>query len=108
MFHCFQPDIETMKYLTDNGYYISFAGKITYLNAKKSLEVASLVPKELFLVETDAPYISPEPFRNETNSSTNLPYIIKRVAEVRQTTYEDIEKQTTENTLRLFKKMYKK
>ena len=73
VFHCFQPDMETMKYLVDNGYYISFAGRITYKNAKKSLEIAILVPKELVLVETDSPYISLEPFRNEINSSTNLP-----------------------------------
>jgi len=108
VFHCFRPDIETMNYLIDNDYYISFAGKITYLNAKKSLEIARVIPKELFLVETDAPYISPEPLRQEINSSTNLPYIIRRLSEVRQTTYEEIEKQTNVNTLRLFKKMYKK
>lgn len=105
VFHCFQPDIETMKYLISNGYYISFAGKITYKNAKKSLEIASLIPSELFLVETDSPYISPEPYRNELNSSTNLNLIIKRLAEIRRTTYEDIESQTIENTKRLFKKL---
>ena len=105
VFHCFQPDIETMKYLISNGYYISFAGKITYKNAKKSLEIAHLIPDELFLVETDSPYISPEPYRNELNSSTNLNLIIKRLAEVRRTTYEDIESQTIENTKRLFKKL---
>lgn len=105
VFHCFQPDIETMKYLIANGYYISFAGKITYKNAKKSLEIARLIPDELFLVETDSPYISPEPFRNELNSSTNLNLIIKRLAEVRKTTYEDIESQTIKNTKRLFKKL---
>lgn len=105
VFHCFQPDIETMKYLISNGYYISFAGKITYKNAKKSLEIARLIPDELFLVETDSPYISPEPFRNKLNSSTNLNLIIKRLAEVRKTTYEDIESQTIKNTKRLFKKL---
>lgn len=105
VFHCFQPDMETMKYLADNGYYISFAGRITYKNAKKSLEIASLVPRELFLVETDSPYISPEPFRNEINSSTNLPIIIRRIAEIRNETYKEIEKQTELNTKRLFKKI---
>ena len=94
-----------MKYLISNGYYISFAGKITYKNAKKSLEIARLIPDELFLVETDSPYISPEPYRNELNSLTNLNLIIKRLAEVRRTTYEDIESQTIENTKRLFKKL---
>ena len=94
-----------MKYLISNGYYISFAGKITYKNAKKSLEIARIIPDELFLVETDSPYISPEPYRNELNSSTNLNLIIKRLAELRRTTYEDIKSQTIENTKRLFKKL---
>ena len=67
VFHCFQPNIESLKYLIKNGYYISFAGRITYKNAKKSLEVAQTVPDELFLVETDSPYIAPEPFKNMRN-----------------------------------------
>lgn len=105
VFHCFQPDIESMKYLVDNGFYISFAGRITYKNAKKSLEIARLIPENLFLVETDSPYISPEPFRNTINSSTNLSYIIRKLAEIRNTSYEEIEKLTEENTKRLFKKL---
>ncbi len=105
VFHCFQPDLETLNYLIDSGYYISFAGRVTYKNAKKSLEIASIVPAELFLVETDAPYISPEPFRNEENHSSNINLVISRLAEIRQTSYEDIEKLTTENTYRLFKKL---
>ena len=59
VFHCFQPDIDDLKYLIENGYYISFAGRITYKTAKKSIEVAKIVPNDLFLVETDSPYISP-------------------------------------------------
>lgn len=103
VFHCFQPDIKTLQYLIDNGYYISFAGKITYKNAKKSLEIAKIVPNELFIVETDSPYISPEPHRNEPNTSLNIPYIIRRLSEIRETSYTEIEKQTIENTKRLFK-----
>ncbi len=105
VFHCFQPDIKTMEYLINAGYYISFAGRITYKTAKKSLEIARLIPQELFLVETDSPYISPEPLRGDINSSTNLKYIIERISEIRNTTYEEIDKQTTENTKRLFKKL---
>ncbi len=105
VFHCFQPDIETLKYIIDSGYYISFAGRITYKNAKKSLEIASIVPDELFIVETDSPYISPEPFRHQENHSENINLVISRLAEIRKTSYEDIEKLTTENTYRLFKKL---
>lgn len=107
VFHCFQPDLESLKYLMDNNYYISFTGRITYLNAKKSLEIARLVPSDLFLVETDSPYLSPEPIRYQDNSSTNLHYIIKKISEIRNTSYEEIQNQSTQNTLRLFKKMKK-
>lgn len=61
VFHCFQPNLEILDELIKRGYYISFAGRVTYQNAKKSLEVAKRVPNDLFLIETDSPYISPEP-----------------------------------------------
>ena len=63
VFHCFQPDEETLNYLIANGYYISFAGPITFPNAKRSLEMASMVPEDLFLVETDSPYFAPVPMK---------------------------------------------
>ena len=105
VFHCFQPDIDDLKYLIDNGYYISFAGRITYKTAKKSIEVANLVPNDLFLVETDSPYISPEPFRGEINKTENIKYIIKKLSEVKKLSYEEIDTISTNNTKRLFKKL---
>lgn len=105
VFHCFQPDIDDLKYLIENGYYISFAGRITYKTAKKSIEVAKIVPNDLFLVETDSPYISPEPFRGEINRTSNIKYIISKIAEVKEMGFEEIESITTQNTKRLFKKM---
>lgn len=82
IFHCFQLDIDDLNYLISNGYYISFAGRITYKTAMKSIEVAKLVPNELFLVETDSPYISPEPFRGKINRTSNINYIINRIASI--------------------------
>ena len=105
VFHCFQPDEITLNYLIANGYYISFAGPITYKTEKRSLEMAKLVPEKLFLVETDAPYLTPEPFRNDRNNSSNIMYIIEKLAEVRNTTYHHIVEVTKENTLRLFPKL---
>ena len=105
VFHCFQPDMDMLEYLIEKGYYISFAGKVTYPNAKRSLEVARRVPEELFMVETDSPFLSPEPVREEKNSSTNIKYIVERLAEVRETTPEEIMEQTRANTKRLFKKI---
>lgn len=105
VFHCFQPDKEVLDYLIANQYYISFAGKITYKTAKKSLEIAEMVPDDLFLVETDSPYIAPVPFRNTINHSAYIEYIIAKLAEVKHKTREEIEILTTNNTKRLFKKM---
>lgn len=105
VFHCFQPDIDDLNYLIRNNYYISFAGRITYKNAKKSLEVAKSVPNDLFLVETDSPYISPEPVRNLVNQSSNIKYIIEKLALIKDMSCLEIEEITTENTKRLFKKI---
>ena len=105
VFHCFQPDIDDLNYLIRNNYYISFAGRITYKNAKKSIEVANSVPNDLFLVETDSPYISPEPVRNLVNQSSNIKYIIEKLALIKDISYLEIEEITTENTKRLFKKI---
>lgn len=105
VFHCFQPDMDDLDYLVKNNYYISFAGRITYKNAKNSLEVAKSVPNDLFLVETDSPYISPEPVRNLVNQSSNIKYIIEKLALIKDMSYLEIEEITTENTKRLFKKI---
>ena len=105
VFHSFQPNMDDLDYLVKNNYYISFAGRITYKNAKKSVEVAKSVPNDLFLVETDSPYISPEPVRNLVNQSSNIKYIIEKLALIKDMGYLEIEEITTENTKRLFKKI---
>jgi TatD DNase family protein len=105
VFHCFQPDFDTLEYLMDNGYYISFAGRVTYKTAKESIEIAKYVPDNLFLVETDSPYISPEPLRETINESTNIKYIIQKLAEIRESSYSEIENITTINAKQIFKKI---
>lgn len=105
VFHCFQPNIDVLKYIIDNGFFVSFAGKITYKNAKKSIEIIQKVPNNNFLIETDSPYLSPEPLRNQINESSNIKYIIKRISEIKGISEEDIEKITTNNIKTLFKKM---
>lgn len=105
VFHCFQPVIDDLLYLVSEGYYISFAGKITYKTAKKSLEIAKIVPNDLFMLETDSPYISPEPHRNKENNSSNIKYIVQRVSEVKGLSYEEIETLSNQNAMRLFKKL---
>lgn len=105
VFHCFQPDLEILSVLIKREFYISFAGRLTYKTAKKSLEVAKKVPSDLFLVETDAPYISPEPVRYEEGKSAYIKYIIEVLAQIRKTTFNDIEEQTTKNAKSLFLKL---
>ena len=99
VFHCFQPNLEDLKRILDYGYYISFAGRITKPNAKLSLEVAKVVPKDRFLVETDSPYLEP------VNRTIYINQVINKLAEVRETTPEEITRITNENTKRLFKKI---
>jgi len=105
VFHCFQPDLDTLKYIIDNNYYISFAGRITYKNAKKSIDIIKKVPNTNFLVETDSPYITPEPFRDKINECSNIKYIIDKISEIKELDYKEIEDITNINTKVLFKKM---
>lgn len=105
VFHCFQPDIQVLEYLVNHGIYISFAGRITYKNASRSIEIIKNVPNNLFLVETDSPFISPKPFRDEINTSDNLKYIIEKISQVKNISYNDVEEITCENTRKLFKRI---
>ena len=107
VFHCFQPekDFLILDYLISHNIYISFAGKITKHNAKRSIEVAKAVPNNLFLVETDSPFIPVEPTGNLISSSSDINYIIQKLAEVKGYSYKDIEQITYENTRRLFRKI---
>lgn len=108
IFHCFQPDINDLNYLIDNGYYISFSGKITYKTAKKSIEILKQVPNDLFLVETDSPYITPEPFRNCQNKSSNINLILDVIANIKKMNYNELEDLVNKNTKTLFKRINRK
>ena len=105
VFHCFQPDIETLKYLLANGYFISFAGRITYKNAKKSIEVIKRVPNNNFIIETDSPYI-PIGLNKELLSDTmNIDSIINKISEIKKIKKEEVERLTINNVKTLFKKI---
>ena len=105
VFHCFQPDLDTLKYIIDNGYFISFAGRITYKTAKKSIEIIKEVPINNFLVETDMPYIPIGLNKEIESDSSNINYIINKISEIKEIDYKEIEKITNINTKVLFKKM---
>jgi len=102
VFHCFPGSWDTAKVLLDMGWYLSFTGVITFKNAGKALEVIEKMPADRLMLETDCPYISPEPKRGKRNSSLNLPYIAEKVAQLRGMDVAEVAVQTMENGLRLF------
>lgn len=102
VFHCFSSSAEMAERLVEIGFYISFTGVLTFKNAKKAIEAAKAVPLDRLLVETDCPYMSPEPLRGTRNEPKNVFYTAKKLAEIKGVTFEEIEKITQENTRRLF------
>ena len=103
--HCYSGSVETAKELLKLGFYISFGGTVTFKNARVAVDVAKFVPQDRILTETDSPYLAPEPKRGTVNSPKNIPFIVRRLAEIRGETAEDIERAVYENTLALFKKI---
>ena len=103
VFHCFSGSAEMAKELLRRGsWYLGFDGPVTYKNARKAIEVLEIVPPERILVETDSPYMSPVPLRGKRNDSSNLVYIIQKIAEIKGMTPQQIERITWENGKRLF------
>ena len=102
VFHCYSGSLEIAKELVKIGYYISFSGTVTYKNAKNVKEVAKWIPKDRYLIETDCPYLAPEPVRGKRNDSRNLNYTAAHIAELRNVPVEQVISEATENTKRLF------
>lgn len=100
--HCCSVSLETAKIFVKKGYFISFAGTVSFKNAGKLKEVAAFVPDELILIETDAPYLTPHPFRGQRNDSTKVLYTAQALAEIRGVSLEEIEKITFENAKRIY------
>lgn len=102
VFHCFSGSAEMAKELIDMGWYIGFTGVITFKNARKAVEAAKFAPLERILIETDCPYMAPEPYRGRRNDSRYVPYMARRIAEIKDLPEEAVAKATTENAMRLF------
>jgi len=100
--HCFSGSPEMAVEFVKRGWYIGFDGPITYKNAAKAPEVAAAVPLERIVVETDAPYLTPVPFRGKRNDSRYLPYVIEKLAEWKGVSAEEMERITWENGKRLY------
>lgn len=102
IFHCcpFNKDLVTEG--IKKGFYISFAGPVTFKNTKNAEEIVKLVPDSQILIETDSPYLSPEPNRGKRNDSRNVMYIAKKISEIKDKDIEIIAKMTYDNAKRVF------
>ena len=103
IFHCCPLNRELVKEALKLGYYISFAGPITFKNSKNAAEIIEAVPLDKILIETDSPYLSPEPNRGKRNDSRNVKYMAQKIAEVKQMPLEEIARITYENANKVFK-----
>lgn len=98
VFHCFSGDVELAEILIEHGWYASFAGTLTFKKNQGLRDALAILPKELILVETDAPFLTPEPFRGRPNSPYLIPLTVRKMAEVREISEEEMSAQITSNT----------
>lgn len=102
VFHCCPLNRELVKEALKLGFYISFAGPVTFKNSKNADEIIRLVPNDKMLIETDSPYLSPEPLRGKRNDPRNVKYIAEKLAKVKQLPIEEIAEITYNNTCKIF------
>jgi len=102
IFHCCQLNQEMIRQALELGYYISFAGPITFKNAKNAEECVKMVPIDRILIETDSPYLSPEPYRGKRNDSRNVKFVAQKIAEFKELSLEEVARITYENAMRIF------
>lgn len=101
--HCFSYTKETARTFLDMDFSFGIGGVITFKNAKKLKEAVEYIPMDRIVIETDCPYLSPEPNRGKRNSSLNLPYVIKAIAEIKNLSEEEVLKATYENAKKLYR-----
>ncbi|MBR5306306.1 MAG: TatD family hydrolase [Oscillospiraceae bacterium] len=100
--HCFSGSAESCKVLVKMGFYIGFTGVVTFKNARKALEAMKVVPFDRLLIETDCPYMAPEPYRGKRCDSSMLHQVAQKIADELGRTKEEVMTQTFENAARLF------
>lgn len=100
--HCFSYSKELAEEYVKMGFYIGIGGVVTFKNGKKLKEIAAAIPLDRILLETDCPYLAPEPHRGKRNSSLYIPYIAEEIANLKGITYDEVVAQTEENAVRLF------
>lgn len=100
--HCCPFNPELVRQGLDAGLYIAFGGTCTFKSSKNAAKIVEMVPYDKMLIETDAPYLAPEPVRGTRNDSSNLKYVVEKLAEFKGVKPEFIAKVTYENAVKLF------
>ena len=103
VFHCYSGSVEMAQWLVDRGWYIGFTGVLTFKNARKAVEVAASIPLDRIVLETDCPYMAPEPFRGKRNDPGKIYRMAEKLAEIRGLSVEEIHAITVENGKRLYR-----
>ena len=103
VYHCYSGSLEDAKILVQLGWMLSFTGVVTYKNARKALEVLEWLPLDKIMIETDAPYLSPEPFRGKRNDSTHVYRVAEVIAAVKGISAEEAAEAVYQNSLRFFR-----
>ena len=101
--HCFSYSVEIAREYLNMGFFIGVGGVITFKNGKKLREVVEYAPIEQIILETDSPYLAPEPYRGKRNSSLNLPFVAAKIAEIKNLTPEKVIEITEANAKRLYR-----
>ena len=103
VFHCFSGSAEMAQELVKLGWYVSFTGVVTFKNARRALEAIEAVPMDRIMIETDAPYLAPVPYRGKRNHSGYVPKVAEKIAEIKGLTTEEVAAITMENGKRFFR-----
>ncbi len=102
IFHCYPGSVETAKQLVDR-FYLGIGGVLTFKNAKKLVEVATDIPLDRLILETDCPYMAPTPFRGKRNEPIYVKYVAEKIAQLKNISYEEVAKATVENTKKAYR-----
>ncbi len=100
--HCFSGSAETAKIILDMGLHISFTGVLTFKNAKRAIEALKIIPMDRIFIETDCPYMAPEPHRGTRNDSSLVCHIAEKIAEIKNLSYDEVVEITTKNAIKFF------
>ena len=108
LIHCFSSSRNLAKVALDNNFYISISGMITFKNANELIEIVKYIPLDKMLIETDAPYLAPEPHRGKKNEPSFIKYTLEKISQIKGLTSKDIARATAKNFFNLFTKINKK